>query len=117
MPSQKKKTYVEDLSTFLTTTKHFVLVKFDNTSHQTLEKLRKELKKDDAVFKVLKNTLFEKTVENLSKTKKDFKELAKSVLPLKENSALLSMNENYHNTLSAFLKFVHVLQARSKQSN
>ncbi len=105
MPSLKKKTYVKDLSTLLTTAKHFVLVKFDNTTHQTLERLRKELKKDGVTFKVIKNTLFEKSVENLAKTQKNFKELQEKVLPLQENSAILSLSENYHKGLSAFFKF------------
>ncbi len=105
MPSQKKKTYVEDLSTFLTEAKHFVLVRFDNTTHTTLEKLRKELKKEDAVFKVVKNTLFTKTIERVAKKEKSFKKLQDSVLPLKENSAVLVLGENYHKGLSAFFKF------------
>lgn len=105
MPSQNKKTYVAELSNFLTDAKNFALVKFENTTHTTLEKLRYELRKEEAVFKVVKNTLFEKTVERLAKKHKSFKELQKNFLPLKENSAILVLSENYHRGLSTFFKF------------
>lgn len=105
MPSLKKKTYVEDLSKFLSNANHFALVKFENTTHQAFEQLRKDLKKEGATFKVVKNALFEKAVEKLSKTKKHFKDLKKKVFPLKENSAILTLGENYHKGLSAFFKF------------
>ena len=105
MPSQKKKTYVEELSNFLTEAKHFALIKFENTTHTTLEKLRKELKKDEAVFKVVKNTLFEKAIERLAKKQKSFKDLQENALPLQENSAVLILGENYHKGLSAFFRF------------
>lgn len=105
MPSQKKKTYVEDLSKSLSEAKHFALVQFGNTTHTTLEKLRKELKKDGARLQIVKNTLFEKTIEKLGASSKNFKELQEKVLPLQDNSAILILSEAYHKGLSAFYKF------------
>lgn len=104
MANQTKKTYVSDLSDYLTSAKHFALIKFDKTSHLTLEKLRKELKKEGASFKVVKNSLFEKAVEKLIKSKKELKDL-QSLFPLKDSSAILSLDENYSTALSKFFAF------------
>lgn len=104
MANQTKKTYVSDLSEYLSNAQHFALIKFDKTSHLTLEKLRKELKKDGASFKVVKNSLFEKAVEKLVKSKEGLEDL-KTLFPLKDSSAILSLGENYSAALSKFFAF------------
>lgn len=104
MANQKKKLQVDSLSQLLSNTAHFALVKFDNTPHQSLEALRKELKAGDAKLRIIKRSLFEKSVNKLSSQKKELKDLIKKVFPLKENSALLTLGEDYLKGLNIFAK-------------
>ncbi len=104
MASQTKKLQVDVLSKLLTTSKHFALIQFGNTSHKALENLRKELKKGDAKLRVIKLSLFEKAIKKLVKQQADFKELTKKVFPLKENAALLTLGEDYLQGLNIFAK-------------
>ena len=104
MASNTKKTYVSDLSELVVEAKHFALIKFDNTSHLTLEKLRKQLKKEGASLKVVKNSLFEKAIEKMIATKKDLKEL-KKFFPLRDTSAILTLDADYSKALSSFFNF------------
>ncbi len=104
MANQNKKLQVDSLSKILAATVHFALVKYDNTSHQALEKLRKELKKGDAKLRIIKLSLFEKAVNKLSQQQKDLKGLAKKLFPLKENAALLTLGEDYLQGLNIFAR-------------
>jgi len=105
MISQKKQSQASDFSTLLKESPNFALISFDKTKHGSLEKLRTELKKSDASFRVIKNSIFQKTVENLSKKDKGLKELSEKIFPLKDNSALLSLKGDFIAGLSAFYKF------------
>lgn len=104
MANQKKRLQVDSLSQLITNASHFALIKYDNTSHQKLENLRKELKKGRAKLRVIKGSLFEKSLNKLSKQKKELKDFVKTVFPLKENSALLTLGEDYLQGLSIFAK-------------
>lgn len=106
MVSKQKKTTLESFVNKLQKNSNFVLVKFDKTTHQSLEALRKELKKQASTFSVIKNTLFEKAVNKLSVQNKTFKELKKKFFPLKETSALLSLGMDWNKGLSAFYQFI-----------
>ncbi len=106
MVSVKKKTQVDELSELIKNSPHFALVKFENTPHTTLEQLRKELKKNEATFKVVKKSLFQKTINKLALLDKNIKELQKKVFPLKENSALLTLGNDYTKGLNTFAKFI-----------
>lgn len=102
MASQKKKLQVDELSQLLSGTSHFALIKFGNTSHKALEALRKKLKKGDARLRVIKRSLFEKAVNKLAAKEKDLKQLAKKYFPLKEDSAILTLGEDYLQGLNIF---------------
>ncbi len=104
MANQKKKLQVDSLSQFIINAAHFALIKYDNTSHQKLENLRKELKKGDAKLRVIKRSLFEKSLNKLSQQRRELKDFVKTAFPLKENSALLTLGEDYLKGLNIFAK-------------
>lgn len=104
MASQNKKLQVDSLSQLITNASHFALIKYDNTSHQKLENLRQELKKDDAKLRVIKRSLFEKSLKKLAQQRRELKDFVKTVFPLKENSALLTLGEDYLQGLNIFAK-------------
>mgnify|MGYP001610991668 CR=1 FL=1 len=102
MANQKKKLQLESISQLLANTAHFALIKYGNTSHQALESLRRELKKGDAKLRVIKRSLFEKAINKLSQQEKGLKEIAKKTFPLKEDSAILTLGEDYLKGLNIF---------------
>lgn len=106
MVQQKKLDLVGKLVNLLDKNNNFVLIKLENPKHQSLENLRKELKKTKATFNVTKNTLFEKTINRLSSGRKNFAEIKKSFFPLKETSALLVLSENWSDGLRTFYNFI-----------
>ncbi len=105
MVNQLKKNKVEKLKTILNNSKHFILIKIDRTTHQNLELLRKELKKDKASMKVIKNTLFEKAINQLSKNKL-LLELKKKFFPLKEPTALINFSQDWSKPLKTIYNFL-----------
>jgi len=105
MANQAKINQVNKLTETLKENKNFVLVKFLKTKHQALEALKKELKKNDAVFKVIKNTLLEKAFSKISHTSKIVNKFSKNHLPLKEPTALLLLKKDWSNGLKAFYEF------------
>lgn len=105
MVAQKKINFVQKIQDLLTKNQNFALVKIDKTTHQKLEDLRKELKKSGARFKVIKNSLFEKSFNKLASSRKNLADLAKSFFPMKETNALLILDQQWSNALSAFYQF------------
>lgn len=101
-----KKTVVDSLVEELTQNPNFLLVTFEKTSHQTLEALRKELKKTNSSLKVIKNTLLEKAFNKLSQSSKEFRDLKKRFAPLREVSALLTLSSDWSPGLKTFYGFV-----------
>lgn len=106
MVSTQKKSAVESFAEKLQKNSNFALIKFDKTTHKSLETLRRALKKDQSSFLVIKNTLFEKAINKLSLQNKNMKELKKKFFPLKETSALLSLGEDWNKGLNAFYQFI-----------
>lgn len=106
MVSTKKISLVEKIQDLLAKNSNFVLLKIDKTNHQTLEGLRKQLKKTSSLFKVIKNTLLEKTINKLSHADKNFKELKKNFLPLSETNALLLLQKDWYNGLKVSYQFL-----------
>ncbi len=104
MANQKKKLQVDSLSKSITNSSHFALVNYGNTPHQKLENLRQELKASDAKLRVIKRSLFEKSVNKLAQQKRELKDFVKKVFPLRENSALLTLGEDYLKGLNVFAK-------------
>ncbi|KKP66608.1 MAG: 50S ribosomal protein L10 [Candidatus Roizmanbacteria bacterium GW2011_GWA2_35_19] len=105
MVNQNKKTQVDSLISVLNKSSNLFLVKIDKTSHQNLEALRKELKKAGGKIKVIKNTFFEKAVNKLSAENKSFLDLKNKFFPLKETSAIVSLEKNWDSGLKAFYEF------------
>lgn len=105
MVAQKKQLQVDELIKFLEQAPSFALVKFEGTSHLTLESLRKELKGSDSKLRVIKNALFQRALNRLCTKKKGLKEIAEKVFPLRESSAVLSLNDDFIAGLSSFYKF------------
>src|SRR3990167_8356285 len=102
MPNKKKVQQVADLSELLKSTPNFVLVKFGQATHKSIESLRNELRKSGEKIKVVKNSLFTKAFEKFSSTNSVLKNAIKNIFPLKENSAVLTLGKDYSRGLSAF---------------
>jgi len=105
MPSQKKLKKKEELQKLISDKKNFVLVKFERTSHKRLEELRRSLRKKAANFTVIKNTIFQKALEELININQSLKSIKDKFLPLKQNSALLTFDGDWIEGLSSFYKF------------
>ncbi len=106
MVSQKKLEQVKKLSDVLNQKENFLLVKFEKTTHQALETLRKQLKKTNTSFKVIKNTLFEKAVNFNSQKNQLLTSLKKNFFPLKENSALVTFDKDWSEGLKVLFDFI-----------
>ena len=105
MTNVKKNSQIDDLVQELESASNFALVKYEKTLHTTLETLRKDLKEGDAKLQIIKNTLFEKALRRVATKKKDLNDVAKTAFPLKENTALLSLGDDWSKGLSAFNRF------------
>lgn len=100
-----KQEEVSSLIELLDKSPHFVLVKYEATTHKALEELRSELRKTSASVRVIKNTLFEKAVSRKSTGDSAYSTFVSEVFPLKEQSALITCGDDYAATLSTFFKF------------
>ncbi|MFH0979452.1 MAG: 50S ribosomal protein L10 [Candidatus Roizmanbacteria bacterium] len=106
MVSTQKKSQVEILSNILKDKSNFLLVKIDKTTHKNLESLRKELRKANSSFKVIKNSLFEKALNQVSDSRTLLKDLRKKFFPLRQPSALITLDENWDKGLKSFYEFI-----------
>lgn len=106
MVSQKKVAIVDKVTQSIQENSNFALVKFEKTTHKTLEELRKELRKSESTLQVVKNTLFEKAINKLSQSKKEFGDMSKKAFPLKEKSALLVLHGDWIEGLKAYYEKV-----------
>lgn len=105
MANTAKQSVVDTLITHISSESNFVLVKFDKTKHKTLEALRRDLGKNNASLKVVKNSLLQKAFNKLGQSKKEFRELNKKYLPLKEVTAIVTLNSDWSTGLKAFHTF------------
>ena len=103
MANLKKKSIVDWLIDAIHAA-NYVLITFEKTTHTALEQIRRDLKKQDTTFKVIKNVLFEKAVNKLSQSEKSYRDIAKKVLPLANKSAVIIFKgewldglKKYHN--------------------
>lgn len=103
MVNQQKKQKVEALKKLLLEAPSLALIKFEKTTHQQLEALKKSLRQTKASFTVIKNTLFEKAVNKIKNP--IFFELKKTFFPLKEPSALIIFDKNWDEGLKVFHQF------------
>lgn len=106
MVSQKKINQVKALNEIINQNPNFLLIKFERTTHQNLESLRKDLKKKGAKLKVIKNTLFEKAINLNLQKEKIFQTVKKNFFPLKENSALVYFEKDWSEGLKTLFDFI-----------
>ena len=102
MANTQKKTIVEKLSGILSSKGHYALIEFDSSSHRALEDLRKELKSVNSTFSVLKNSLFEKAVNQLSQKESKYKQMRDSHFPLVNKTALLTFSGDWYEGLKKY---------------
>ncbi len=105
MVSTQKQSLVANLQKLLEDHQSFALISFGKTTHQSLEKLRHELKKENSHIKIVKNSLFEKTINILGLKNKQFKDLKKQFFPITGDSALLTFGTDWSRGLKAFYTF------------
>lgn len=108
--NKAKQSVVDTLVSKINKEPNFVLIKFEKTSHKTLESLRRELQKNNAALLVTKNTLLEKAFNKLSQAKKEYREIKSKHTPLKGISAILTLDGDW----SAGLKSFHSFTAKEK---
>jgi len=106
MVNQKKTSQLEELVKTLQSNSNFLLISFDKTTHQNLEKLRRELKKTTSSIKVIKNTLFEKTINKMAIENKKLLDFKKRFFPLKDTTALVILPQDWSNSLNVLAKFM-----------
>ena len=66
MVNNLKKNQVDSILQLVKKNPNILLVKIGKTTHQSLETLRKELRKSNSKIKVIKNTLFEKSINKIA---------------------------------------------------
>src|SRR5688572_31121978 len=113
MANAAKRAQVDNLTGVLTQNPHFALIRYEKTTHQALESLRRELRKSGARLTIIKNALLEKAVNKLSQDKKELREFRQSVFPLKNNTALLTLGDDYVAGLSRSEEHTSELQSQS----
>ena len=104
MANTQKKEQVSALQQFLSDSVNFTLVKYDKTPHIAMEGLRKSLKQKGASLQVLKNTLFEKTINKVASSNiknKDLKKIAKVI----GNNGIIGMGTNWSESLKSLQEF------------
>lgn len=106
MANTKKLTKLSGINDFLSLNTNFALVKFERTTHISLEALRKQLKASEAKLKVVKNSLFEKSINKLSQTDNKFVTVSKKMFPLKESTAVLTFGKDWNKGLTAISNFI-----------
>jgi len=103
MVSLKKKSQTDSLIKILSNNKNFILISIEKTKHQSLESLRKELKKTQALLKVIKNSLLEKAINKIKDVA--FSQFRKQFFPLKKPTAILLLSKNWNQGLKTFFDY------------
>ncbi len=105
MANTKKSDIVAEISESLQSGANFALIKFEKTTHKTLEELRRQLRKNDAKISVIKNTLFEKAINKLSEKEKTFTEIRQKQFPIKDRTALVMFEGEWIEALKTYFNF------------
>ncbi len=102
MANQAKQAQVSELKNIIGDYKNFVVIEYNKTTHKALEDLRRKLRKANASVKVLKNTLFEKTVEQMAQNDTAMGSIKEKGMPLKGPSAMVGLSEDWSEGLKAY---------------
>lgn len=109
MPNTKKITQVHLITDSLNKNKNFILLKYSGVTTQTFESLRKKLKEVNSSLTIIKNTLFEKTVNILTPKNDLYKNLRQKFFPLKEPTAIVYLGEEWSPALKIYYEFTRNL--------
>ncbi len=105
MVSLQKKQKVEKLQSLIQEAGNFFLIKYGSIPHQQLESIRKKLRENKSKLKVVKNSLFQKAVNKLSTGDQNYKTLAQTIFPLKENTAVVLDGEDIYAVVKMIADF------------
>lgn len=106
MANIKKLSKLNGINDFLGENSNFALVKFEKTTHIALESLRKQLRASESKLKVVKNSLFEKSINKMSQKNTQFISVSKKMFPLKDHTAVLTFGKEWNKGLSAISEFI-----------
>jgi len=105
MKNPQKTAQVKKIGDSIASDKNFVLVKYQAINTKTFNDLKSKLKSAGSSMTIIKNTLFEKTVNIISGQNKKLKDIKTKFFPLKEPTAIIYLGENWSNALKAFYDF------------
>jgi len=105
MPNKLKKDIVASITSSINNEVNFALIQFDKISHKSFEAIRHQLAKTGSKLYVIKNSLFEKSVNKLSQTNKTYKIISEEDFPLQNKSALLTFTEEWIEGLKEYYNF------------
>ena len=107
MVNTTKQTQLDKTTSFLKDFPSFTLLKYEKTTHISLESLRKQLKKTGSKVMVVKNTILQKAINKLSSTKDSsyLRAVQKQTKDLKENTALLGLAQDWSHGMNVFFSF------------
>jgi len=106
MKNLKKTAQLSVVTDFLKKSDNFALFKFDKTKHIALEGLRRELRKSGATIKMVKNSIFTKSINKLAATPEhgNLRPFQKMARDNKENTAVISLGKDWSLGMNAFAK-------------
>ncbi len=102
MPNTSKQQQVEELQQILDQYKHFIVISFEKTPHKDMEELRKELYKVGATMRVVKNSLFQKTIEQRAQKDPAYQTMFETVFPMSGSSAMIGFPEEWIESLKGY---------------
>ncbi|MEK7078653.1 MAG: 50S ribosomal protein L10 [Patescibacteria group bacterium] len=107
MVNTNKQSQLDKITSFLKNSSSFTLIKFEKTTHTSLESLRKQLKKNDAKLMVIKNTILQKAINILSSSKENahLRDIQKQTRNLRENTGLLGFGRDWSLGMNTFFTF------------
>jgi large subunit ribosomal protein L10 len=105
MVNVNKKNQVDSILKLVEKNPNILLIKIGKTTHQSLETLRKELGKSKAKIMVIKNTLFEKSINKIALKDTIYKDFKKEFFPLKETTALVTLSDRWSESLKTLYLF------------
>jgi len=107
MANAAKQTQLDKTTSFLNDYPSFALLKYEKTTHTSLESLRKQLKKTGSKVLVVKNTILQKAINKLSGNKESahLRNVQKETKDLKENTALLGLGTDWSLGMNAIFTF------------
>lgn len=108
MIKNQKKQIVSKLIDQLQINKNFLFFSYQNLNTKEIDNLKKELKKTKTKFSIVKNTLLEKALNIIGLQNKQYREIKKQILPLKNSTAIAFFNDNnqWLEGLKIFYKFI-----------